>query len=211
MLVIATVQTDNYLGRGREYVAKLYSGVRRHLTRPWRGVCLTDDPATVPDGIEAVAPPERLDGWWHKLLLFRPGMFEPGTRVLYFDLDTLIRGSLDDIAGYAGRFAVLDRMPYGLASGVMAWEAGQADRIWTEWEANWRPIHPRGDQGWIQCVEPQCETLRQRYSGQLVSYKADCLAAGHPPAKARVVYFHGRPRIHECAAPWVRDLWNNGD
>lgn len=52
-------------------------------------------------------------------------------RVLYIDLDTVIADSLDDIAGYAGPFAVLsakgmanERRPEGLNSSIMSWDAG---------------------------------------------------------------------------------------
>lgn len=50
---------------------------------------------------------------------------------MYIDLDTVIADSLDDIAGYAGPFAVLsaegmanERRPGGLNSSVMSWDAG---------------------------------------------------------------------------------------
>ena len=52
-------------------------------------------------------------------------------RVLYIDLDTVVTGSLEDIAGYSGPFATLsaqgmanERRPSGLNSSVMSWEAG---------------------------------------------------------------------------------------
>lgn len=52
-------------------------------------------------------------------------------RVLYIDLDTVIAGSLEDIAGYSGPFAALsaegmanERRPSGINSSVMSWEAG---------------------------------------------------------------------------------------
>lgn len=53
-------------------------------------------------------------------------------RVLYLDLDTVLSGSLDDIAGYSGSFAALsvegmsnERRPTGLNSSVMSWDAGR--------------------------------------------------------------------------------------
>lgn len=53
-------------------------------------------------------------------------------RVLYLDLDTVITGSLDDLAGYSGPFAALsvedmanERRPDGLNSSVMCWDAGK--------------------------------------------------------------------------------------
>lgn len=52
-------------------------------------------------------------------------------RVLYIDLDTVVAGSLDDIAGFRGSFATLsaagmanERRASGMNSSVMAWDAG---------------------------------------------------------------------------------------
>ncbi|CAN0520901.1 unnamed protein product, partial [Ectocarpus sp. 8 AP-2014] len=75
--------------------------------------------------------PEYWRGWWHKAFLFSRETTLAG-RVVYMDLDTVIAGSLDEIAGYAGPFAVLsaegmanERRPGGLNSSVMSWDAGR--------------------------------------------------------------------------------------
>lgn len=51
-------------------------------------------------------------------------------RILYLDLDTVVTGSLDDLAGYSGPFAALsveemtnERRRAGLNSSVMCWDA----------------------------------------------------------------------------------------
>lgn len=211
MLTIACVQVDNYCDRGAEYVAKLFAGVVRNLTCEWKGVCLTDDPSTVPDGIEVINPPDGISGWFNKLALFHPDAFKPGTRVIYFDLDTVFVSSLDDMAGYSGRFAAMNNIlgREGIASGVMAWEAGRVNNIWEQWEANWRPLSPGGDQQWIQFVERNCDRLNRLYPGQLVSYKADVQRLGSVPDSARAVFFHGLPRPHEVDADWMKDHWRN--
>lgn len=52
-------------------------------------------------------------------------------RVLYIDLDTVVSGPLDDLAGYRGPFAALsvegmanERRPLGVNSSVMSWDTG---------------------------------------------------------------------------------------
>ena len=80
-----------------EHVLALHNGVRRNLSIPYRFVCLTDQVAEVSKlGIEARPLPHRWPGWWAKLNLFAPGMF--AGPVLYFDLDSMVIGKLDDIA-----------------------------------------------------------------------------------------------------------------
>lgn len=53
-------------------------------------------------------------------------------RVLYLDLDTVVVGSLGDVAGYSGTFAALsvegmanELRPTGLNSSVMSWDASR--------------------------------------------------------------------------------------
>lgn len=210
-LIIATVQVGNYERRGAEYLAKLYDGVGRYLPGvDWRGVCLTDDPRTVPEGVEAIEPPPGLAGWWNKVALFKPGMFPAGSRVLYSDLDTIPVGNLTDMAAYDGPFAIM-RDPYHpehMGSSLMAWEAGELDHIWTRFDEGGAPqFDPRGDQRWIETVQPQADYWQDMLPGQIVSFKADCWSAGGIPDGARLVVFHGQPRPHQCQARYIKELW----
>ena len=214
MLNIVTVQVQNYAGRGGEYLAKLYAGIARHVPEGTgcRGACFTDDPSTLPEGVEGRQNAPGLTGWWNKLAMFKPDAFDPGERVLYFDLDTIILGDLSGLANYRGHFAAL-RDPFDggiLNSAIMAWEAGKFDHIWAHWESAGRPqFDPRGDQNWIgQMIGVTPDYWNDLLPGQLVSFKKDCWQRGAIPDDARALFFHGRPRPHECQAQFVKDLWN---
>jgi hypothetical protein len=138
-------------------------------------------------------------------------MFEPGERVIFCDLDTLIVGDLGDIASYSGRFAMQRDFFHSEAanSGMMAWEAGAVDHIWTRWDEAGRPSFAQGgDQNWIAALEPDADRLQDLYPDQIVSFKRDCWLRGRIPEGARVCGYHGRPRPHECRAPYIVDIWN---
>ena len=213
MLTIAAVQVGDYLGRGEEYASNLFHAVKKHFpaARDARLVCLTDDWKSVPFSVEPVAVPEGIKGWWNKLALFKPGMFSPGDRILFFDLDTVLIGDISDLAAYDGPFAIM-RDVYrvtGFQSSIMAWAAGACDHIWTRWDEAGRPsFHPGGDQSWIEMMMPQADIWQTRVPGQIVSFKRDCRSLGEPPENARAVVFHGVPRPHDPSLPrWVRDAW----
>ncbi len=215
MLTVACVQTQDYCGRGSEYVEKLFDGIRRHMPKDikWKGVCLTDDPKTVPFGVYPIEVPQGLAGWFNKIALFKPGIFGRSTRILYLDLDTIICGDIGDIARYDGRFAMASDFlhPESLNSSLMAWEAGSLNHIWTRWDAAGRPsFDPGGDQNWIGSLEPDADRWQRMFPGQVVSFKADCWLRGRIPDGARIVGFHGRPRNHECRAPYIVELWRGG-
>lgn len=214
MLNIVCINAGDYLGRGAEYVTILHDSVRRNLAEGTEGrfICFTDDePANYGPGIEVRPLPEPgLTGWWNKLALFKPGVFEDGDRVLYFDLDTVITGRLDEIVAYDGPFAIL-RDAYrsdGLQSSVMAWEVNESiASIWLVWEQQRRPEVPGGDQAWIERCVAFADILQDKFPDLFVSYKA---TGGKPPQKASVVFFHGHPRPHEVTTGWVPEVWEVG-
>lgn len=184
MLNIVMMNAWNYLGRGEEYVHKLKMGVARHLTVPHTFHVMTE--ADIPEGVT---------GWWSKLFMFQPGRFKG--RCLFFDLDTIIVGSLDDIAAYDGDFAMVRDWyhPTLKTSSVMAWNADKSTGIFERWEGAGMPqFHPRGDGGFIEAVMPDADVLQDKFPGQLVSFKASC--GNGIPEGARVVAFHGLPRPH---------------
>ena len=46
-----------------EYVTRLHDGIARHLAEEQRHWCLTDDPASLPDGITPIPHNPELPGW----------------------------------------------------------------------------------------------------------------------------------------------------
>jgi len=199
--IVCVNQGDKF---GPEYPERLYRGVRRHMTLPHKFVCLTDHPI---DTVPCEPLPAPLVGWWSKLGMFRPGVFPEGDRVLYFDLDTIITGSLDEIAAYDGSFAMLRDFYHEdkCQSSVMAWTPHEASYlIWRQWWANECPLDERGDQGWIEKRMPEADVLQDLFPDKLVSFKVHCKRGA--PDGASVVNFHGWPRPHECKG-WVKEAW----
>jgi len=89
---------------GPDYVNRMYGMLARHITGPFKLVCLTDDAAGLRPEIEAHPLPELGCDWprnsmgkWRKLVLWGdslPGLHRP---TLFIDLDSVI---VDNIDGY---------------------------------------------------------------------------------------------------------------
>lgn len=104
-----------------EYVNRLYAGVKRHLKRPFRFVCFTDDGSELAEGIDAQPIPKAPDNWKHtdwygshwpniyvKLCLFRPGEGGLEGPTLFLDIDQIITGDLDPLFDYKpGEFCII--------------------------------------------------------------------------------------------------------
>src|SRR5690606_1980673 len=94
-------------------------------------------------------------GWWAKMELFRPDL-DGG--LLFFDLDTIIAGSCEEIAAVRRLtflqhfYRTSDRRRIG--SGMMYLPAEDRAKVWKQWV--YKPerhfSNPRGDQDFIEKV-----------------------------------------------------------
>lgn len=94
----------------------LYASVKRHLHRPFRFVCVTDDATGLDTNIEACPFPENPDpkvfvkwpGIFVKLCLFHKGLADLRGTTLFFDVDVVIQDDLDCFLDYEpGKFCII--------------------------------------------------------------------------------------------------------
>lgn len=114
---------------GPDYVNTLRGMVTRHLSRPHRFVCLTDDAAGLRDDVESMPLPDELyrpenvggamasageggsakrhpERGWMKVGMFRPELGDLSGLTLFLDLDVLIVDALDPFFEHPGTFCV---------------------------------------------------------------------------------------------------------
>lgn len=94
-------------------VNRLARQVRRHLNRPYRFICFTDDSAGFEPGIEAFPlpeldlPPGSGDTRWRKLALFKRDLSGLKGIALFMDLDLVVVGGLDAFFDFPGGFTII--------------------------------------------------------------------------------------------------------
>lgn len=188
-----------------EWVGRLQRAAERFL-RPHRFVCLSDVPAPC----ERIPLAHDFPGWWAKVELFRPGLFD-GT-VLFVDLDTLLLGDCRELWSYAGTLAALRDFtrPDLRASGLLLWKAGEvdlyeralADRSAGRYESRLFVPGHRMDPWWNKYY--RADVLQDLYPGMIGSFKVDGLEEG--PKEHRIVCFHGLPKPEDVQG-WVAEAW----
>jgi hypothetical protein len=216
-----------------EYVNRLYRMVKTHLTLPFRFVCLTDSSDGIDAGIEVkplLIDPD-LKGWWYKLQLFKPELYDLSGSTIFLDLDVVIVSNIDDLFTYnAQQFCIIKDLQAGKIynSSVFRFDVGAHTDIWQGFEADKKNIMARmhGDQDWISETVSNAVTWPKEW---VVSYKKQCNSrAKHSlgllgqflrkrgflitkgeaeiPHGAKVVYFHGKPDPDDVVdAPY--DMW----
>ncbi|MGH1413041.1 MAG: glycosyl transferase [Pelagimonas sp.] len=223
---------------GPEYVNRLYSGVRRNMSRPVRFICMTEETDGLHPDIEVIPLPvepylepmnkalavANRQGAMRKTSLFKPGLI-PDLKgpVLGFDLDVVITGSLDDIHDLApGTIAM--RHDWVEARKGRPTGHGSVFRFDPE-------VHPFLYNDLAANPYSEVEKARgseQRYTSHkamdngvftyipgdwVVSFKYDCnpfpmnyLRPATLPSAAKVVCFHGRPKMPEAIAGYTGSL-----
>lgn len=211
-----------------EYVRKLHNSVRLHAPQGFQFNVLTDH-VLAPGAASgnALLAPLNVKGYWNKLGLFTPGRFNRGDRVLYFDLDILVRGPLDALFERTEPFIMARDgvYPHRCNSSLMAWTvSGATEEIWREWNESGRPLgralqDSKGDQAWTEAVLTRAGTPPAMWQDLIPGVVAPYYGPGPDPSQpatwtklerpgdASVVIFHGRPRLHELDMPWVKEAW----
>lgn len=138
-----------------EYVYKFKKNLDKHITIPYEFVCLSDIELEIPTLPLVDSGP----GYWSKIQLFRPE-FNLNCECLYFDLDTIFSGNINQIVESFKKhnFLMLQDpwKPDQSGSGIMWWNSDYSE-LWNEyikcdaeyWCKHYNK-HPRyGDQGYI--------------------------------------------------------------
>lgn len=194
-------------GYNLKHVDRLADMVKENIgDTPYTFNCLTDlvRKESIIDNIQFIPLEYGWPGWWSKVEMFDPGLFE-GERILYIDLDVLITGSLKDIASYKGDACICrgfsDHYP---TQSIVNFKSGYFKKIWKtfnedpkKWikDGNLRMAPHFGDRVlFTKLVYPKVDFFQDLYPGQVVSFRHHCRDG--LPSDARVVQFHGNPK------PW---------
>ena len=216
-----------------DWINRLYRGVYRHLSPPFRFVAFTDEIKGLEPGIESrnieqltFAP--SLSGIWWKLAIMHPNANLNGT-CLFLDLDTVITGNLDDFFTFPGRFCIIRNWierrkqifrhrPFIGNSSVFRFVADQEEHVVTSFiknptRANNRKLF-RTEQAFMTAAVG-LNNITWWPEKWVRSYKRHCLPP-FPlnrflpptiPQDTRVLAFHGNPKPSEviCGVP---DKWH---
>ena len=181
-------------------------------------ICIT--PEFIP-GVDCRPGTHRWPGWWHKYEVFAPHI--RGT-VLYMDIDTVIRGSLEDITAVKHLTLLRDfyrdgkKLKEGLQASLMLLPEEDRAEVWEDWmrhpSVHMQRLGHKGDQPMLeQHYMSRAQKWQDVVPGQIVSWKVDCggdVNLFRPttpvvPPDARLIVFHGRPRPWEH--PYFEDLY----
>lgn len=200
----------------------LFRAIRRHYPHPFRAVVLTDDPAGLDPGIDAVALPtcfadmpsphgRHAPACYRRLWAFSRAAVALGRRIVSLDLDVVVCGPLEPMLERAEPFVGWQDPVYPAQMNGSAWMLTTGahpevfDRFSSAGIAAARAAGYRGsDQAWLSYCLPNAP--RWTRSDGIYSVRG---IGDRPPDDARLVVMHGAVKPWDPAAPpWVREHYS---
>ena len=183
-----------------DYLEKILESLKQNINVEVEYVCLSD--IDVSKYCKWLKLENEWGGWWSKLELFTHPYLK-GKDIVYFDLDTVIKGDITPLITYDHSFSMLRDFYFDhrFGSGVMAW-SGDRSYISKQFD----PVnHPKkyitsedwGDQAFIRDhVNQEIEILQDLSLVNIMSYKVS-RKKKLSMLRADIVCFHGKPRPRE--------------
>jgi len=200
-------------------VVNLKNMLDKNISIPYEFYCLTDLVGVNWDaGTFNLLPlVYNYRGWWSKMELFRPDLFEEN-RVVFFDLDTIIVGNIDDLLLRNENFIGLK--PFNpirskwngyVASAIMGWRNnGFYNFLFSKFDYDSHTRLFRGDQDYLSWVFRENDlafSFWQDLVGGIYSYKRHVRRNGLQD-DARIICFHGKPRPNQVNEKWIKEVWH---
>jgi hypothetical protein len=204
---------------GPHYVNRLHNAVGRHLSRPFRFLCFTDDPTGIQPGVEIFplpplnVPKKFYPSAWIKFAFFKNGLAKLEGPTLFLDLDLVILDSIDCFFDYEpDKICIIHnwiewhktifrpRPDIGNSS-AFRFMAGESQFVLDAFEAETE--HALRDfptdqaymtkaMGAKKCFFPE-DWARSFKRHCLPTFPLNFMIAPKIPTGARMIVFHGRP------------------
>ena len=203
-------------GYSPQWADRLYRGIKRNTTAEINFVCLVDQDYTFEEkGIKAVRFQEKHQGWSWVMESMRPDLGECKQRVVV-GLDTLITGSLDEILSFDGELGLLTDpiFPHTICNGVGIYARDLCLKIWEDWQSRRKELLREcifgghfSEMVYLRKYYGDCARLDQIYKDQIQSYKIHYTQSRTRQEKARIVYFHGQPKMQQIPDVELLRCW----
>lgn len=199
-----------------KYVNALAKNIRNNTTIDLTISVLTDDDTGIDSNLvdESIKLKHAYPGWWSKIELFRPDIFDG--QVFYLDLDTVIVRNIDHILSFRPYFAGIRDLYHRtfLQTGVMTWHSQYNTHLYENFVPRSHRVmsnYTEGDAKWIRENVYNYKYISDQFPKEIVSYKANCLQKDEKrvivPNDASIICFHGRPRPHTITHPEITKHW----
>jgi hypothetical protein len=214
---------------GADYVNKLYWGVYKNVTVPYKFSCFTEDGEGLDPNIKVKPLKHQWQAWWSKVHIFDSEQYSAGKEslVFYIDLDMVVSGNMDSLCHLMSApdftFATLtteeifcETVADGYNSSIMLFRVKHVEHLYltlkTYYDVLLRFLM-RFDH-YLEMLVWDSGLIQKLLPGQVLDYSTTFAKADIDvvvPADCRVIAFPRNPKPHEIKNNWVYELWTYQD
>lgn len=196
---------------GARDVNVLHSMVKRHLTLPYRFICLTDDREGISSEVECFDMPEiyvpkaKDVSPWRKLGMFSKKIGDLKGKALFLDLDIVIVDNIDCFFSYSKKFTIIENWTQkgrGIGnSSVYCFEIGKHTDVIEYYQNNVDEVTSKYSNEQIYLSrkigdidfwpESWCKSFKKH---SIPPYIIRYFKAPVKPENVKIVVFHGDPK-----------------
>lgn len=204
------------------HVNQLRHMVRRHLARPHRFLCYTEQPAGIDSDVEIRPLPEVTfppgpERGWRKLGILDPQQTQLDGATLFLDLDVVIMDSIDCFFDLPGEFCIIRDWLRGARnvgnSSVFRFEAGRHADVLRQFHARTAEVlaRHRNEQEYLSASvgaltwwpEEWCRSFKRHC---MYPFPVSLWRTPRQPAGVRILVHHGFPKPEEALRGSCRGL-----
>lgn len=151
--IVCLLRNGGKVGYDSQWVSKLKNSLERNVSLPYKFYCLSDSKVDC----ETIPLDNDDHGFWSKMQLFKPGLFDKKT--LYIDLDTVICKNIDEIIQKCEneKFVMWYEKDKNISSSAMMYWDGDYSYLWEIYKSKpleyWEALYAKpplyGDQAII--------------------------------------------------------------
>lgn len=210
---------------GSFYADRLFAGLDRNLTQPFRSVLITDQP--INGGADIVCPieDEDLALLQHPGCLVRMRMFDrawqerigagAGDRIVNIDVDSVITGNVDSLFDRDGEFTIMQGFnttnPNPYNGSLWMFRAGERHDVWEDFSydaVSKLPFHSiPDDQQWLRHKFPDAAAWTTEDGVYAFKKRGWNEGRRKLPDNARIVAFPGRDPAKYPDVRWIKQHW----
>lgn len=220
MINIITVKHGNNKIYDHNYVNKMYNMISRNLSLPYKFYCLTEDSRGLHTDIHVVPLPVnelKINGWWWKIYMFKPNLFDNDNINFYIDLDMIVMSNIDhymtyepnNFIGLRDVAYVFNSKLYTLGSGILRWNNNTQSHLYENFVQRTRNIvstyHSGGDQAYIWSVARN--QIKFFPTEWYESYKWEVEYTKQHKPTSSILVFHGKAKPHNTKHPLISEYW----
>ncbi len=207
-----------------DYMNRLYNGIKKNMTKPFKLYCITDIPEGLNPEIKDIKLETKFSGWMKKSILFDEKILNQiegineNSLICFIDLDMIIYNNIDFLTEYKGNFCLMktddiqcEGSHNGYNSSIVLYRRNFGRKIYDTMEKYEKEVTNqivRFDH-YLEFIVKNSDFTQDVFVGKILDYNTYCKdkSLNDLPKDGAIIAFPRSPKPHQCSEEWISKFW----